>query len=301
MEINGFIFIAILIFILICLIKTFSKTSINKLTFQMEYTVEKYFIEFFETVINVNSLIFIVISLSITSGIYAILFVLSNSFPMDFQMGTDQSRIFFLGGLMLIITPLIATFREDILELKRISIESEYENDEFIFDDIPENGEKTRLNIDTINYCYAYTKYKEKTRNPELDVKTVANKTLIIDSKENKEFFNKKLIFTLKFKKTERISEDSKQEEIIPSLEIGICQLENYGTTFSHFKVLDWKNTDQYPDEIIKIQNNQDLKTLRPFIQLREDAIGEKCNLSDMENIMKVIDIMKKASEEEEI
>lgn len=222
-------------------------------------------------------------------------------------MEMDQARILGFGSILLIIIPLISIFHEDMKRLKEYSSEEEISED--YSDDEDEEFEDATLEIPSensvdlrkIRYLHAYTKYREKTKNPELLVKSIVNEIIYIDGNEYRNFFDKKLIFSLRFKINMTINPDQGSCGSIPSPDIAICQLENLGTTHTQFKILSWLDGDEYLDEISKIRSNQEFSTLKPFIQLREIGIGEKCSFNEMETTMKTLDKMKKMLDDEGI
>lgn len=307
MQFQEFFIFTVIIFLLLHIFKTILIATFEKHDFGNEYGLKKYLLGFITSVFSLNSFIFLVVASSITSGFFYLEFLLSKQFPFQMTMEMDQARILGFGSILLIIIPLISIFSEDMKRIKEYSSEDEISEDFFDDDENDELGDMrttipndNSVDLKFIRYVHAYTKYKEKTKNPELLIKSIVNDVLYIDGNEYRNFFDKKLYFALKFKIDTIISPDQGCETI-PSPDIAICQLENLGTTHTQFKIVTWLEVDEYIDEISKIKNNQEFSLLKPFIQLKEAGIGEKCTFNEMETTMKALDKMKKMLDDEGI
>ncbi|VVB85978.1 Uncharacterised protein [uncultured archaeon] len=182
-------------------------------------------------------------------------------------------------GKAIVIT-LVMLFKKEILSKRRFL---------FFRDDETKSSE---LSLETIDYCYAYNKYKIMTNDPELTIiKLFKDKTMQVYTEPVEDYLNKELLFSLKIRRLETVEG---KNELIPSKEIAICKLENLGQP-SIFKILKWNKIKEYEMDIKDLKENRRLDSLKPFINLKSNYLAEKCNLKDLENIKKSIDNLNKA------
>lgn len=307
MQIIVFFILTIVFFLALHVVKTILTAIIEKHDFDVKYGLKKYLLNFFASIFSINSFIFLVVASSISSGLFYLQFLLSNEYPLTMIMEMDQARILGFGSILLIIIPLISIFSDDLKRIKEYSSEEDNlgydfdEDDNFdLLDEInPEIQSENSVDYRAVNYIHAYTKYREKSKNPELPIKRIVNDILYIDGRDHRNFFDKKLLFTLKFKIDIVIPPQQEVCETIPSPDIAICQLVTLGTTHTQFQVIEWLDIDDYGEEIKKIKNNQDFGSLKPFIQLKEFGIGEKFTFNEMETTVKALEKMKKMSDNE--
>lgn len=222
--------------------------------------------------------------MTIYTGLASIWYSLFASLPYGLTTVANENVILLVGGICIIAITLIMLFRKEILTKRKF----------FFFKD--EETNVSEISFDTINYCYAYNKYKKNTDDPELNItKLFKDRTMQVYTKPVEDYLNKELLFCLKIKKLEPVEG---KNELIPSKEIAVCKLENLGQP-SIFKIIKWNKIKEYEKEIKDLMENKNLDSLKPFINLKSDYLAEKSNLQDLENVKKSIAKLKKIQEGE--
>ena len=195
--------------------------------------------------------------------------------PFGLTTIANENMISFFGGISIISITLIMIFRKEIL----------FKGELFFFKD--EEKELSEISVNRINFCYAHHKFKNEFNDIELSViKVFKDNTLQINTKSSQKDISKKILFDLMIKTTEYV--EGKKEEI-PSKPVAICKL-LHASDISTFKIVKWFKINEYNDKIKDLKQNNKIRTLKPFLKLRNDYIAEKYNFEDLKKVKEGID-----------
>jgi hypothetical protein len=264
----GLIFIFVLAIIKIIII--FVQTEDTSTTFKLGL-IFNYFIDF-KVILTL-----IISGFAILVGINFFLSSISSNYPINLQIEENQVYIFLIGGVSVILSAVYATFHEEINAIT--------ESKRYMKEKIP-------INHKFITFCHEYTRYKEKTSNPELSVMKFFDKnTILVNTSNVRDYITENLYFDLKI--FESITYNDQPPFDARSLNIAKCQFISSGKEHTYFKIIEWTNTTRYEEQIKKLLTNTDFHNLKPVITLSEDPIAEKCTYNEIDKLQKTLSKLK--------